>query len=737
MNTAKKSYLNKIILTYASLIYCIILLLLSGAVIMIQLKNHNIFLEQECTIFHRRIKDYESVYADMFNVSNDIKKMNSIDQYALASERNYYERMADVQKEIRQYSQQYQRNGYGIAIHLLEDSKMITELATLDLHYHLPQIHLDPEKYNDLLTELIHENRKYLLLFTDEQIVYLTNKNYLNQDVIIVINCPISRLVTKETPSYDFHITIRDDNVKDLRTIQDNQFQPDTSGIYTDDQITQSRIDNKLCLQTRSHYYDIIYSSLSTTPIYSSLNSTFLYLVLILILVFVTVFQVIVKISKRIYRPINELISTVSEEEPFVNPDSASNEMDFLLGRVKNIQSQNQELLQVVDTHKQLVSQSVLVKLMSNAYHTSAIRPLMEDLDILWLDESCRLILFDTVFLDQDIRISTADIIDILKQYFLKGKTCLYTELAEHGICCVFPKNEFDPSVNLVSYAHEILVKIENELDYTLTAFIAPESQNLNTLSASYNIATFMREEYVRLPIKTVYTYQDYEHLFESSVGYPLSIERDLITAVCDNNWNTIEKIIDEIFEIYISKTFYEKNLREMNVISLINTINRSIQKASLNISDVLHDSQYLLLELKMAGSSQELCSKTKDIFRMIISHYDQNLSIQTKDLGQQLQQYISSNYTKDISLNDIADSFSLSPNYMSMLFKKTLNTTFKDYLAKYRCKKAAELLKEYPDMHVQDISAAVGIQNVNTFIRLFKKYYFTSPGKYKIESAK
>lgn len=297
--------------------------------------------------------------------------------------------------------------------------------------------------------------------------------------------------------------------------------------------------------------------------------------------------------------------------------------------------------------------------------------------------------------------------------------------------------HEYGEPNSIVQYVHEVLVTIEKELNYTLTAFIAPDSNNLNTLSASYNIATFMKEEYVRLPAKTVYTYKDYEHLFETSVGYPLSIERDLIAAVCDNNWTTVEKTIDEIFEIYISKTFYEKSLREMNIISLINTINRSIQKVSLNIADVLQDNQFLILELKMSLSAQELCGKTKDIFRMIISHNEQNQSIQTEDFGQQLQKYISENYSKDISLNDIADYFSLSPNYMSLLFKKTLNTTFKDYLAKYRCEKATELLKKHPDMYVQDISAAVGIQNVNTFIRIFKKYYSTSPGKYKTTSAK
>ena len=197
-----------------------------------------------------------------------------------------------------------------------------------------------------------------------------------------------------------------------------------------------------------------------------------------------------------------------------------------------------------------------------------------------------------------------------------------------------------------------------------------------------------------------------------------------------------MEKIIDEIFDIYISKTFYEKSLREMNIISLINTINRSIQKASLSINDLLSHNQYLFLELKMSSTSQELCNRIKDIYRIILAKGEKNQSLRTEDFGQQLKQYIVENYSRDISLNDIADHFSLSPNYMSLVFKKTLDSTFKEYLNRFRCEKAKELLRQ-PDIRVAEVSAMVGITNVNTFIRIFKKDCGISPGQYQAQLKK
>ena len=72
----------------------------------------------------------------------------------------------------------------------------------------------------------------------------------------------------------------------------------------------------------------------------------------------------------------------------------------------------------------------------------------------------------------------------------------------------------------------------------------------------------------------------------------------------------------------------------------------------------------------------------------------------------------------------------------MSLVFKKTLDSTFKEYLNRFRCEKAKELLRQ-PDIRVAEVSAMVGITNVNTFIRIFKKDCGISPGQYQAQLKK
>ena len=55
----------------------------------------------------------------------------------------------------------------------------------------------------------------------------------------------------------------------------------------------------------------------------------------------------------------------------------------------------------------------------------------------------------------------------------------------------------------------------------------------------------------------------------------------------------------------------------------------------------------------------------------------------------------------------------------------------FKEYLNIYRIKKAKEIIKQNNYVTVKELSAMVGFNNSDTFIRVFKRYEGTSPGQY------
>jgi len=101
------------------------------------------------------------------------------------------------------------------------------------------------------------------------------------------------------------------------------------------------------------------------------------------------------------------------------------------------------------------------------------------------------------------------------------------------------------------------------------------------------------------------------------------------------------------------------------------------------------------------------------------------------KNNVQMIEEYLSANYHKDIKLQDIADQFFLSREYISRLFKREYKETITDYLTKIRIEKAKELL-ENPYLKIYDIAYSVGYQNDKYFIKVFKKLVGSTPNEYR-----
>ncbi|MFC4597570.1 response regulator [Cohnella hongkongensis] len=101
------------------------------------------------------------------------------------------------------------------------------------------------------------------------------------------------------------------------------------------------------------------------------------------------------------------------------------------------------------------------------------------------------------------------------------------------------------------------------------------------------------------------------------------------------------------------------------------------------------------------------------------------------ESVASQIADYIQRYYHEDVSLQQIAERFYLSREYISRKFKQDIGENLFDYLMKVRLDKACSLLRE-TDLNVQEISRMVGIDNEKHFSKVFKKYSGLSPSQYR-----
>lgn len=95
---------------------------------------------------------------------------------------------------------------------------------------------------------------------------------------------------------------------------------------------------------------------------------------------------------------------------------------------------------------------------------------------------------------------------------------------------------------------------------------------------------------------------------------------------------------------------------------------------------------------------------------------------------------YMHSNYSEKIELNDLGKISNLAPHYLLRKFKKHFRITPHRYLTARRLEKAKELLLT-TDKPVTEICIEVGFESLSSFGALFKKYYCLPPEKYKMSA--
>lgn len=86
------------------------------------------------------------------------------------------------------------------------------------------------------------------------------------------------------------------------------------------------------------------------------------------------------------------------------------------------------------------------------------------------------------------------------------------------------------------------------------------------------------------------------------------------------------------------------------------------------------------------------------------------------------------------MTLDDLADHFGYSSNYISRTIKKFTGKPFKEVVGQMRLARAAERLR-WSNESVEKIGEELGYYDRSHFNRAFKKRYGVSPSEYRVQA--
>lgn len=125
---------------------------------------------------------------------------------------------------------------------------------------------------------------------------------------------------------------------------------------------------------------------------------------------------------------------------------------------------------------------------------------------------------------------------------------------------------------------------------------------------------------------------------------------------------------------------------------------------------------------------------KTKEIIENILASKSGESDIALNDIKGKIERakhFVERNFHKKVSLRDVAVAVCLSPKYLSRVFKQNTGIGFSRYKLKIKIKKAKEFLKN-TGYNIEQISDRLGYQNVESFIRIFKKLTGLLPTQFR-----
>lgn len=133
---------------------------------------------------------------------------------------------------------------------------------------------------------------------------------------------------------------------------------------------------------------------------------------------------------------------------------------------------------------------------------------------------------------------------------------------------------------------------------------------------------------------------------------------------------------------------------------------------------------------LRQSPSTEDYKNRYRSIITECVDYIGSNHK-QSDYIVDYVKKYINENYTKEITVDFLADGLKITRSYLSLYFKKKTGVNLSDYLNNVRMTKACALLQNSL-LKVKDIAPKVGIYSINTFIRLFKQHTGKTPNDYR-----
>ena len=209
-----------------------------------------------------------------------------------------------------------------------------------------------------------------------------------------------------------------------------------------------------------------------------------------------------------------------------------------------------------------------------------------------------------------------------------------------------------------------------------------------------------------------------------------ITFRSSIYECLCINNPEAMsQKFIEmEDFILSIENNRIEKSLIICIYYDLHNSLQHFIVNSGYSVQEIFKE-EIISFVFSQECTLKESLDFIKNLYSTTLAKVSYLRKTRSRINIKQVENYIHHHYLTGISLEQTANRFFITKEYLSKVFKEETEMSFSDYVLTLRMEKAKELVVQ-SKVPIKDVGNFLGYSDLAHFYKVFKKYFGITPGE-------
>jgi AraC-like DNA-binding protein len=224
---------------------------------------------------------------------------------------------------------------------------------------------------------------------------------------------------------------------------------------------------------------------------------------------------------------------------------------------------------------------------------------------------------------------------------------------------------------------------------------------------------------------------QMYKDIESEGSNYPYEKEKELITKVKLGNIADAKGILNDLLGYVFFSEGNNLDAIKTRAVELSSLLSRAAIEGGAATDRILKMNNYFLRTIQQINNLEDLCYRLQEVVIEFTEAMFHQIPSKNSEVIKNAIKYITKNFSRQITLEEVASVVHLSSSYFSTLFKECTGSTFKEYLNMIRVEESKRLLSN-TDYSIIDIAIATGFESQSYFTKIFKRYTGYTPKQFR-----